>query len=174
MDPTKENKSYIDEFKDFVKFLQTLWGVLAGISVFFPLSNVLLKVIPLDYITNYPPGALMSLSPTLITTLSTIATLFIILMTFRQRDSLRTKKQRGTIQRQAWIAFGLGVVALIFYFMVYIGIYGVYYEPNAVFRGDPRGLVGDFLLLLSYGTFFSQITRAFVLLGMLEYFNTAK
>lgn len=171
--PTQGN-AFLGEFKDFVKFLQSLWGVLAGISVFFPLSNVLLKVIPLGYMQDDPPGALEFLSPSLITTLATIVTLFVILQTFRQRNYLRTRKQKDAIQRQAWIAFGVGILGLLFYLVVYFGIYTIFYAPLGIWSGDPRRIIGDFLLLLSYGVFFSQLTRAFVLLGMEAYFGKVK
>ncbi|MDP2766416.1 MAG: hypothetical protein Q8O41_03045, partial [Candidatus Methanoperedens sp.] len=37
--------------------------------------------------------------------------------------------------------------------------------------GDPRRLIGDVILLLSYSTFFTLMTRAFMLLGMIEYYG---
>jgi hypothetical protein len=174
MSPDDAHNAFISEFTDFVKFLQTLWGILAGISVFFPLSNVLFKIIPMSNIYDDPPGGLSYLGPTLITTLSTIATLFVILVTFRQRDNLRTRKQQNTIQHQAWIAFGTGFIGLLLYLIVYFGIYTAFYDPFNIMGGDPRRLIGDFLLLIFYGVFFAMITRAFVLLGMLEYFSKAK
>jgi hypothetical protein len=174
MSPDNARNAFINEFTDFVKFLQTLWGILAGISVLFPLSNVLVKVIPMSNIYDDPPGGLAYLTPTLITTLSTIATLFIILITFRQRDDLRTRKQQATIQQQAWIAFGAGLLGLLLYLVVYFGIYSAFYDPFNIMGGDPRRLIGDFLLLIFYGAFFAMLTRAFVLLGMLEYFGKAE
>ena len=59
---------------------------------------------------------------------------------------------------------------LVIYLVVYYGIYTAYYDPYGVMGDDPRHMIGDFLLLLSYGTFFAMMTRAFMLLGMLEYF----
>ena len=174
MSPAATHNAFITEFADFVKFLQTLWGILAGISVFFPLSNVLLKIIPMSNIYDDPPGGLAYLDPTLITTLCTVATLFVILVTFRQRDDLHTRKQQSTTQRQAWIAFGAGLLGLLLYLVVYFGVYTAFYDPFGIMGGDPRRLIGDFLLLLFYGTFFAMLTRAFVLLGMLEYFGRAR
>ncbi len=174
MSTANPQNSFLGEFTDFVKFLQTLWGVLAGISVFFPLSNVLLKVIPTNNIYDDPPGGLSYLTPALITTLATVATLFVILITFRQRSSLRTRSQRDAVQRQAWVAFGVGFLALLLYFVVYFGIYTALYDPFQINGGDPRRLIGDFLLLIFYGAFFALLTRAFVILGMLEYFGKPK
>ncbi len=39
---------FLEELRDFLAFLRSLWGLLAGISVLFPLSNVLFSVIPLE------------------------------------------------------------------------------------------------------------------------------
>ncbi len=174
MNADKAQNSFLGEFTDFVKFLQTLWGILAGISVLFPLSNVLVKLIPMNDIYGDPPGGLSYLTPALITTLSTIATLFVILVTFRQRDDLHTRKQQNTIQRQAWTAFGTGLLGLLLYLVVYFSIYPAFYAPLGINGGDPRRLIGDFLLLLFYGAFFAMLTRAFVLLGMLEYFGRTR
>ncbi len=174
MSTTQPHSSFLGKFTDFVKFLQTLWGILAGISVLFPLSNVLVKLIPMNNIYDVPPGGLSRLSPALLTALATVATLFVILVTFRQRGDLRTRKQRDTIQRQAWIAFGVGFAALLVYFVVYFGIYGTFYDPFGIMGDDPRRLIGDFLLLGFYGAFFALLTRAFMLLGMLEYFGRPK
>ena len=171
MSADNQGNRFLAEFRDFVKFLQSLWGILAGVSVFFPLSNILLKVIPLASMQDDPPGALEFLSPALITTLATVATLFIVLQTFRRREELRTRRQQNVTEHQTWIAFGLGIVSLLFYLSINFGIYSILYAPFGIWSGDPRRLIGDFLLLIFYGIFFSQITRAFVLLGMVEYFG---
>lgn len=162
---------YLEEFKHFIAFLQSLWGILAGISVLFPLSNVFIKLIPLRCLHDDPPGALGYLSPGLITAVATIITLFVILLTFGKRHNFKALTERGPIQRQAWLSFAFGLLALIFYFAVYFGIYPLYYEPYSIYDGDPRWLIGDFSLLLSYSTFFALVTRAFMLLAMIEYFG---
>ena len=66
MNNSQEEITSIDELKQFTKFLQSLWATLAGISVLFPLSNVLAKVIPL---ARWPEGGFAFLSPTLVTAL---------------------------------------------------------------------------------------------------------
>ncbi len=174
MDAHTTPRSFLAEFSDFVKFLQTLWGILAGISIFFPLSNVLLKLIPMGNLYDDNPGGLTHLTPALITTLATVATLFVILITFGQRRELRTRSQRETVQRQAWLAFGGAFLALVLYYAVYFGIYPAVYAPLNIGGSHPLALIGDFLLLLFFGAFFALLTRAFMLLGMLEYFGKAK
>lgn len=173
MSTKSQGKSFLEEFGTFLKFLQTLWGILAGVSTFFPLSNILVKAIPLGYMQENS-GSLEYFSPALITVLVTMATLFVILQTFGQRETLRTQKQQSALRHQAWVSFGLGILALISYLAVNFGIYGVFYAPFGIWSGDPLRLIGDVLLLLFYGAFFVLTTRAFVLLGMMEYFNQAK
>ena len=171
MENSDKGKTFLTELKDFVSFLQSLWGILAGISIFFPFSNVLTKLIPLRQFQDDPPGALGYLSPGLITSVATLITLFIILLTFGNRRQFKVLKERRLIQRKAWLSFAFGLLAMVFYFAVYFGIYPVYYEPFGIFEGDPRLLIGDFALLLSYSAFFALVTRAFMLLGMMEYFG---
>ena len=39
MTSSNQGTTVLKEFKDFTTFLQNLWGILAGVSVLFPLSN---------------------------------------------------------------------------------------------------------------------------------------
>lgn len=171
MSTSNKGTAFLKEFRDFIAFLQSLWGILAGISVLFPLSNALIKVIPLGYILDDPAGALEYLSPELITSVTTLIALFTIFWTFGQRHKLKARREKRLIQRRAWLSFAVGLLALILYFMVYFGIYALYYEPLEIWSGDPRRLLGDVLLLFSYSAFFALITRAFMLLGMIEFFG---
>lgn len=164
---------FLLEFKEFIAFLQSLWGILAGISVLFPLSNVFIKLIPLRHLHDDPAGALGYLSPALITAVATLVTLFVILLTFGNRQQFKALKERRLIQRKAWLSFAFGLLAMVFYFAVYFGIYPLYYEPYSIFEGDPRWLIGDFALLLAYSAFFALVTRSFMLLGMMEYFGNS-
>ncbi|HIE32024.1 MAG TPA: hypothetical protein EYP67_06560 [Methanosarcinales archaeon] len=168
---SKKGTAFLVEFRDFIAFLQSLWGILAGISVLFPLSNVLIKLIPLRRLHDDPAGALGYLTPDLITVVATLITLFVVLLTFSNRHKFEALKERRLIQRQACFSFAFGLLALIIYFTVYFGIYPLYYEPYGIYYGDPRWLIGDFGLLLSYSTFFALVSRAFMLLGMIEYFG---
>ena len=56
MSTLNKGAEFIKTLREFIAFLQSLWGILAGISVFFPLSNALTKTIPLGYIED-PIGA---------------------------------------------------------------------------------------------------------------------
>ena len=174
MNASPKEHPFLDEFSHFTRFWGSLWGILSGISVFFPLSNVLLKAIPLGYIADDSSGALEFLSPALITTLVTVATLFIIVQAFRQRHHLRTSKQKDAMQRQAWISFAFGILVLLLYLVTTSGCIQPSTRPLDIWSGAPRRLIGDFLLLIFYGIFFSLLTRAFVLLGMVEYFGKTR
>ncbi|MDY6857128.1 MAG: hypothetical protein SWO11_20990 [Thermodesulfobacteriota bacterium] len=145
MKNSNKGTAFLVEFKDFTAFLQSLWGILAGISVLFPLSNVLIKLIPLRHLHDDPSGALGYLSPGLITPVATLITLFIILLTFGNRHQFKALKERRFIQRKAWLSLAFGLLAMIFYFAVYFGIYPLYYEPYIIFEGDPRLLIAILL-----------------------------
>jgi hypothetical protein len=63
--------------------------------------------------------------------------------------------------------------------MVYlIGHYAVtqdfYYIVFNWASTDPRRVFGDLLLLVAYCVFFAFMTRAFMLLGMLEYYGSKR
>jgi len=170
MTSANQGKNYLKEFKDFLSFLQSLWGILAGISALFPLSNVLIQRIPLSRIHDDPPGALGYLSSGLLTTIATLVTIFVILLTFANRQQYKARQEKRLMQREAKRSFACGFIALLLYLAVYYGISPYFYIPYDIYDGDPRWLIGDFALLLTYSGFFALITRAFMLLGMLEYF----
>ncbi len=165
----KPGQAFLNELKDFIAFLQGLWGILAGISVLFPLSNVLIEVIPLGQKLDTP--TFEYISPKLVTVVTTLIALFIILWTFGRRHDFKAQKKRGQIRQQAMLSFAFGLLALIIYFVAFYGIYTLFYAPLDIWSGDPRRLIGDIVLMLSYSAFFSLITRAFMLLGMIEFFG---
>lgn len=162
--------TFLKELKEFLAFLQTLWGILAGISVFFPLSNILIKLIPMKSISE--DGVFVHLSPPLITAIATIVTLFVLLWTFGKRHRLNVKRQLKRIVRLAWISFGAGSLSLVIYLVVYFLTYYLARDSWGWFSDDPRRLLVEIPLLITYSIFFALITRAFILLGMSEFFPT--
>ncbi len=162
-------QAFLGEFKDFLVFLGTLWGLLAGISVFFPLSNTLLGVIPLK--AYDADGVFDQLPPALITTVTTVVTLFVILWTFANRDRLRAVGRHRAL-RQAWTSMGVSLLALVVYLVIH-QVYREYaYADWGWGSGDPRKLFAEIPLFIAYGVFFSLLTRAFVLVGMLEFLGS--
>src|SRR5690349_11268559 len=115
--PSMQGSRFLKEFKEFTIFLRNLWGILAGISVFFPLSNILIQIVPLG--TFEEGGVLVWLSGRVFTTFATVVSLFLILWTFGQRHRFQSARRRAGIQKQAWASFGIGLFALVVYLAAY-------------------------------------------------------
>lgn len=168
MDSPKKGANFLKEFGEFITFLGTLWGLLAGISVFFPLSSTLLKLIPLR--AYEADGVFNHLSPPLITSVSTVVTLFVVLSTFGKRNEYRDSGMH-IARRQAWISMGASMAALMTYMTIH-QIYGEYaYDAFGLGSDDPLKLFFEIPLLIAYTAFFSLLTRAFMLLGMVEFYR---
>lgn len=168
MESPQRGAGFLSEFREFITFLSTMWGLLAGISVFFPLSSVLLKAIPLE--AYEADGVYNILSPPLITAVAMVVTLFVILSTFGRRDELKGKGRRYA-RRQAWVSMGASMAVLITYMMIH-QTYGEYaFSVFGLGSGDPRKLFFEIPLLVAYTAFFSLLTRAFMLLGMAEFYR---
>ena len=163
----------VGELRAFLAFLKNLWGLLAGISIFFPFSSVLLRVIPL---TAYGEegGVFDHLAPALITTVATVVTIFVLLVSFTGRHGFRDPDARRRAVRTAGISFGSGIVSLIVYLVLH-QVYREYaWDRWGWGSGDPRKLLAEVPLMLTYVGFFTLVTRGFVLLGMLEFFGARK
>ena len=114
MGSSDQGTRFVQELKAFLDFLKNVWGLLAGVSVFFPLSNVLANVVPLKSLAE--DGGFAILPPVLVTTLATLTSLFLILWTFGNREEFKVQaSQRRPIQRRALISFGVGVLVLLAY-----------------------------------------------------------
>jgi uncharacterized membrane protein len=169
MNFSKKGTLFLKEFKDFITFLQNLWGILAGISILFPLSNVLLKLIPLK--TFNEDGVYNHLSPSLITTIATVVSLFVILWTFSSRNTFKKQREISEIQKKAFISFVIGIMVLIIYLVIYIVTSEYAWSVWGWGTDDPRKLFAEVPLLITYSSFFALTTRAFMLLGMIEFFR---
>jgi len=158
-------KTSVDEFRDFTNFLKNLWGILAGVSILFPLSNVLIQVIPLGM---WPEGGLAYFPPALVTILATLASLFFILWTFGQRNKILAEE--SNIRRQAMRSFLWGIAALVVYLLLAAAVRADFYSTALGWNsGDLQRVFGDVILLVAYAAFFALVTRAFVLLGLIEF-----
>ena len=169
----KPGSGYLEELREFLAFLKNLWGVLAGISVFFPLSNLLLGTIPLGAYGR-DDGVFDLLRPELISAVATVVTLFVVLVTFAGRRRFRDTRKRSALVRAAWLSFGSGLLALVAYLVLHQTYREYAWEPWGWGSGDPRKLLAEVPLLVAYVAFFSLLTRAFMLLGMLEFFGKGK
>jgi len=170
--PSTPGSKFLKDFREFTHFLRNLWGILAGISVFFPLSNVFIQIIPLGRFED--GGVLLWFSGRLFTTFATVVSLFLILWTFGQRRQFRSTRRRAEMLKQAWVSFGVGLVALVVYLAAYYFLSISAYDLLGWESADVRRLIGEVPLLLIYSAFFAFLTRAFVLLGMIEFFRDEK
>ena len=172
MNDSGKGSETLKEMRDFLGFIQNLWGILAGVSIFFPLSNTLMKVIPIGHFYDEPPGsgAFQYLSSELVTSIATLITIFVVFSAFSRRHKYKVQEY-SKIRRKAWISFTIGIVSLVAYLSANFGIYEIFYGPFEIWGGDPRRLIGDVFLLFTYGAFFALVTRAFTLLGMAEFYR---
>ncbi|MBA2537395.1 MAG: hypothetical protein H0V20_08205, partial [Actinobacteria bacterium] len=104
---------FLEELRDFLAFLRSLWGLLAGISVLFPLSNVLFSVIPLEGGGN----PFQNLSPGIVTALTMLTCIFLTFATFGQRKRFAIPARRLRYARVARFSFAGALVALALYLL---------------------------------------------------------
>src|SRR5215813_2577989 len=74
-------QTFLQELRDFLQFLRSLWGVLAAAAVLFPLSNTFFAVIPAEG-DGHP---FQNLSPTVVTTVTILTCIFLTFATFGRR-----------------------------------------------------------------------------------------
>jgi hypothetical protein len=160
-------RTVLEEFKDFIKFLQHLWAILAGVSVLFPLSNTLAGIIPL---AQWSDGGFAYLSPAIVSGCATLACLFTVLWIFGQREDLRLPRAWSSLPQRALRSVVVGAVALIVYLTGHYSISNDFYFRILGWGSDDlRRIAGDLVLATSYAGFFVCVTRAFLLLGLREY-----
>jgi hypothetical protein len=146
------------DFAAFLKYLTSLWGLLAGLTAVFPLADVFLKVIPL------PVDAYEHATAPIAIPLTTLVALFIVFYSFVQRARVTPTAAR----RSPWL-FGLGLLALAAFFLLHHFEYPL---RNWLFPGLDS--TDDYVLLLVgivpfYIAFFACMTRAFTLLALVEF-----
>ncbi|GAB6190707.1 hypothetical protein [Desulfocastanea catecholica] len=147
-----------NDLRSFIKYMSSLWALLAGITVVFPLSDVLLEVISL------PADAYQKSTAPIAIPVTTLVTLFTLFYTFVQRD----KSQYVTV-RQSNVFFMLGLSSLVIFFLL-----EHFEEPLRENFLPFLDTSDDYVLLLVavvpfYVCFFACITRAFTILALMEY-----
>jgi hypothetical protein len=161
-------QSFLQELREFLRFLRSLWGLLASISVLFPLSNVMLRVIPIAGGGN----PFQNLSPGVVTTLTTLTCIFLTFATFGRRSQFSDPRRRRRYATSARIAFVGAIGALAVYLLTPRALY------PALITNNPNSELGialyDGLFAALYIASFALLTRAFLLLAMLEYIPQAK
>ncbi len=168
--PTAE-MTILEEVQDLFHFLHSLWGILAGVTLFFPLSAAFFSLIPVEYrwqTDDYMRG-FGYFKPLLVVGLTTILIIFAMFWLVSHREQFRPRK-RKIMQQRALRCFAVGIFSLILYLAAYEVVAD---EMNAreIFRGNPALIPYDLLLLVSYAGFFVSLTAAFMILGMVEYYG---
>jgi len=159
-----KGQEFLDELREFLAFLASLWGILAAVSVFFPLSNLLTEVVPL----NRSGDPFQNLSPALVAVLTTLTCIFLTFATFGRRVQFADAPRRKQYARSARLSFPLALVLLALYVLLPPSLYEVLITDQG---GSAAGTaLYDGLMAALYIASFALITRAFLLLAMLEYF----
>jgi hypothetical protein len=156
-------QSFLQELRDFLRFLRSLWGLLATISVLFPLSNVLVTVIPIEGGGN----PFQNLSPAVVTTLTTLTCIFLTFATFGRRSQFSEQLRRRRYATSARIAFAGALGALAIYLLTSTPLYRTLITDNPNYELGIALYDGLFAAL--YVVSFALLTRAFLVLAMLEY-----
>jgi len=148
----------LNALKDFIDFLRGTWGILSGISLFFPFSNLLAKAIPVNYVDI-----------DIFTVLSTIGSVFALFYTYASRDSYLDHDRTSTSNKKllhitALISFVVGIVSFFGYLFLYL--------TEMPSRDINQSLNNWFVWLTSlllYSLTFSLLTNAFTRLALSIY-----
>ena len=147
-----------NELRSFIKYMSSLWAVLAGITAVFPLADVLFKTIPL------PVDAYDESTAPVAIPVTTVVALFTLLFTFVQRH----KSESISVSRSGMF-FVLGLISLLVFFLL-----EHFEEPLRVAFFPNLDSADDYILLLVavvpfYVFFFACMTRAFTILALMEF-----
>ena len=165
-----EGSDVLRELRAFLGFLASLWGALTAVSLTFPLSNVFVRVIPLEGDESFNPLALMSSAP--IAATATLVTLFLVLATFGARHDFAVAARRRRLRRGAVTSLALALAALALYLTGLQAVQGGLYGDTGGIPVSKTALLagGDLTFGALYTCFFALTTRGFMVLAMLEYF----
>jgi hypothetical protein len=148
------------DFRGFIRYISTLWGVLGSITVVFPLADILLQRIPLPVDSYGNSTSSVGIPITL------LASLFALLYTFVQRD-----RHTSTSARRSGTFFFLGLIFLVIFFL-----FSHFEQPvrEKLFSSEVVDSTDDYVLLLVgavpfYVASFACITRAFAMLALIEF-----
>lgn len=154
--------SFLKELREFLRFLRSLWGLLAGISTLFPLSNAFIQLIPIAG-TGRP---LRNLDPAGVSAVTVLTCVFLTFAAVGQRASFQEPARRARYAGWARLSFGIALALLAVYVL----------GPNGFQRLLLTGSGGELNVALYDGLFaalyvatFALLTRAFLLLALLEY-----
>jgi hypothetical protein len=163
--------TFLEEVQDLFAFLHSLWGILAGVTLFFPLSAAFFKLIPVEYrweTSDYMRG-FGYFKPPLVIAMTTILIIFTMFWLVSHREQFRPRKRR-IMQQRALRYFAAGIFSLLLYLTAYEVVADITYVRE-IYGGNPALVPYDLLLLAAYAGFFVSLTAAFMILGMIEYYG---
>jgi len=174
--PEQEDKkmtemTFLEELQDLFTFLRSLWGILAGVTIFFPLSAAFFKLIPVEYrwqTDDYMRG-FGYFQPSMVIAITTILIIFAMFWLVSHREQFKPRKRR-LMQQRALRCFAAGIGSLILYLTAYEVVSDLTYIRE-IYGGNPALIPYDLLLLAAYAGFFVLLTTAFMILGMIEYYG---
>ncbi len=148
----------MEDLKDFITYITSVWGLLAGLTAVFPTADVILKVIPL------PVDAYEKSTAPIAIPITTLVALYIVFYSFVRRDRVTPK-----VSWQASLFFILGLVSLIVFFLL-----DHFEYPLRVRLFPSLDSSDDYVLMLVgivpfYVMFFGFVTRAFTILALIEF-----
>lgn len=158
MEPQRKN-----DIQAVIAYLSSLWGLVSGLSLLFPLSNVLLQAVPNSVFVELQPKT--ALTPALLTTLATIFSLFsILLVVSGRRESRSFSDNLRRLRGFAVAVFSIAVLLLLFYIAMY-DEFRLHYEKITI---STRGNM-ELFAFFGYPLIFASFTAAFTALGLREY-----
>jgi hypothetical protein len=163
--------TFLEELQDLFAFLHSLWGILAGVTLFFPLSAAFFNLIPVEYrweTNNYMRG-FGYFKPPMVIAITTILLIFAMFWLVSHREQFKPRK-RKMMQQRALRCFAVGIFSLILYLTAYEVVADMTYVRE-IYSGNPALIPYDLLLLAAYAGFFVSLTAAFMILGMIEYYG---
>lgn len=155
-------QAFLEELHEFLRFLRSLWGVLAGISVLFPLSNVFLAVVPI----SDGGRPFQNVSPAVVTMVTVLTCIFLTFATFARRGRFTQAQHQDRHIRYARISFAGALGALAVYVLAPNGLYR---ELITESEGEAGIALYDGLFAALYIATFALLTRAFLVLAMVEF-----
>jgi len=169
MELKRQSKPSSNHWREFVQFTGTFWGILTLASVFLPLLNYFLHIIPAQKAENQ--GVLVWFSVGLFTILSLLVNIFILFGAFTYRLRSVSQAELTAFQRQSLSLLASGVAAI----MVYLAGYFFIHDSSLIFWGCSKQqicwLMAEAVLLFFYVSFFACITRSFALLALAYYLH---
>ena len=158
MNSTSKRQSILNNIREFLAFLAGLWGSLSSLTLLFPMSNYLIKVIPADN-QNFP----------VFTVTATISSVFVLLYTYVSRDIylenyILTTELNKRLTFTALISFVVGIFSIPVYLVIYYSFHPLLDDGNNFLKW-----MGLLSALAFYSMTFVFLTNSFTRLALSEY-----